>query len=125
VLDRIRDDGRNAVPEETLAQLSELDARLAKLEVPYDEWQVLYRLRLQLERDARAALDHGADTLAPELGETGTSARRTGNDRHAEVRLPVPAQVAIGLGGAALVAVDVALQLADRRSTTNGGNGRH
>jgi hypothetical protein len=34
--------------------------------------------------------------------------------------LPVPAQVAIGVGGAALVAVDVALQLVERRGGSNG-----
>jgi hypothetical protein len=121
-LDEIRDGGRQAPPEQTLAHLSRIDKKLARLEVPFEEWQVLYRLRLQLERDARAALDHDETTLAPELGETST----TKNGAMATGRgLPMPAQVAIGLGGAALVAVDVALQLADRRSPDNSRNGRH
>ena len=121
-LDEIRDGGRHAPPEQTLAHLSTIDKKLARLEVPFDEWQVLYRLRLQLERDARAALDHDETTLAPELGETSSTkngATPTGRG------LPMPAQVAIGLGGAALVAVDVALQLAERRSPDNSRNGRH
>jgi hypothetical protein len=126
-LDRIRDEGRETRPQQTLKHLSALDDKLSRLDVPYEEWEVLYRLRLQLERDARAALDHNETTLSPELGEAPSSsdgATETPNGRG----LPVPAQVAIGLGGAALVAVDVALQLADRRSSANGrngSNGRH
>src|SRR3954452_13054952 len=38
-LDEIRDAGRKAPPEQTLAHLSKLDERLARLEVPFEEWQ--------------------------------------------------------------------------------------
>ena len=31
--------------------LPELDRMLAELTIPYEEWEVLYRQRLQLERD--------------------------------------------------------------------------
>ena len=113
VLDAIRDDGRHAPPEQTLDRLREVDRQLATLPVQYDEWEVLYRLRLQLERDARAALDHGEANIAPELGETGVERRAGSAD--GRPGLPTPVQAAIGLGGAALVAVDVALQLVDRR----------
>jgi hypothetical protein len=125
-LDAVRDAGRNAPPQQTLGKLSEIDEQLAALAVPYDEWQVLYRLRLQLERDARAALDNGDSTIRPQLGETGMP--EVGPTGGAGRGLPMPAQVAIGLGGAALVAVDVALQIADRRSggsAKNGASGRH
>jgi len=37
--------------EEALATLEAIDARLARLTVPYEEWEVLYRQRLQVERD--------------------------------------------------------------------------
>jgi hypothetical protein len=37
--------------EEAIATLETIDARLAKLTVPYEEWEVLYRQRLQVERD--------------------------------------------------------------------------
>ncbi len=37
--------------EEALAALEAIDARLARLTVPYEEWEVLYRQRLQIERD--------------------------------------------------------------------------
>ena len=32
-------------------RLEDVDARLASLVVPYEEWEVLYRQRLQVERD--------------------------------------------------------------------------
>jgi hypothetical protein len=120
VLDKIRDEGRQTAPQETLAQLHKVDERLASLAVPYDEWQVLYRLRLQLERDARAAMDHSEATIAPELGERGSRSVAKGRGPS----IPLPVQAAIGLGGAALVAVDVALQMADRKDR-NDRNGRH
>jgi hypothetical protein len=121
ILDRIRDEGRRTAPERTLAALREVDDDLAGLQVTFDEWQILYRLRLQLERDARAAMDHGDATISAELGETSGTRASTDSGKG----LPVPAQVAIGLGGAALVAVDVALQLAEKRSSESGRNGRH
>jgi hypothetical protein len=37
--------------DEALATFEEIDARLARLTVPYEEWEVLYRQRLQVERD--------------------------------------------------------------------------
>jgi hypothetical protein len=56
-------------------ELAALDEALASLEIPYDEWEVLYRERLQVERDLRAASmayeTAGAD--GPE-GPTATAA---------------------------------------------------
>lgn len=123
VLDAIRDRGRETPPQETLKRLAEVDETLASLAVPFDEWQVLYRLRLQLERDARAALDHGEATIAPEVGDVPGGAQV--KSERGSTGLPTPVQAAIGLGGAALVAVDVALQIADRRSGDSGRNGRN
>ena len=37
--------------------LAAVDDRLAKLTIPHDEWEVLYRQRLQVERDLREAED--------------------------------------------------------------------
>jgi hypothetical protein len=39
---------------EAFAELAQVDRALATLEVPYEEWEVLYRLRLQVERDLLA-----------------------------------------------------------------------
>jgi hypothetical protein len=102
ILDAIRDDSRHSAPTATLGRLREVDARLASLAVPYDEWQILYRLRLQLERDARRAMDDddGDDFV----------------DAPAGLRA-LPVRLAIGLGGAALIALDIALILGSRRSS--------
>jgi len=40
-----------ADPEVALKMLDAIDTRLARLTVPYEEWEVLYRQRLQIERD--------------------------------------------------------------------------
>ena len=52
------DDGRTDAesraepdPEGAQTALTEIDERLARLTVPYEEWEVLYRQRLQVERD--------------------------------------------------------------------------
>ncbi|MEO7296140.1 MAG: hypothetical protein ABIZ57_08340, partial [Candidatus Limnocylindria bacterium] len=37
--------------EEGLRTLAAIDERLKQLTVPYEEWEVLYRQRLQVERD--------------------------------------------------------------------------
>jgi hypothetical protein len=41
--------------DDTVAtEFSSIDDQLATLEIPYEEWEVLYRQRLQVERDLRA-----------------------------------------------------------------------
>ena len=46
-------------------RLKDIDMRLASLVVPYEEWEVLYRQRLQVERDLLRAEDRAEDR-APE-----------------------------------------------------------
>jgi hypothetical protein len=55
-----------------IRRLKELDSRLASLVVPYEEWEVLYRQRLQVERDLLRAEDR-ADDRAPDglVGRVG------------------------------------------------------
>lgn len=103
VLDRIRDDARIEPGPVTLRRLGEIDERLASLVVPYEEWQILYRLRLQIERDTRRAMDNAAEELLIDEPDDEPSPRSA-----------VP--LAIGLAGAALIALDVALLLASRRN---------
>jgi hypothetical protein len=104
-LDRIRDDAPAQPPMVTLRRLADLDDELAQSTVPYDEWQVLYRLRLQLERDARRAMDGAveADFIADGDGAKPADAG-------------MPLRLALGAAGIALVALDVALVLASRRN---------
>jgi hypothetical protein len=46
--------GKPTQQAEAFAELAQVDQALATLEVPYEEWEVLYRLRLQVERDLLA-----------------------------------------------------------------------
>ena len=39
---------------EVAGEFASIDEALAKAPVPYEEWEVLYRQRLQVERDLRA-----------------------------------------------------------------------
>ena len=85
---------RGSLRERT-ARLKALDARIARLEVPFDEWETVYRERLQVERDLRAA--------DAEAGGRGAA-------REVE---PTIADRVIALGTAALIAADAFLLAAD------------
>ena len=45
------------------AELAAIDEQLATLEIPYEEWEVLYRQRLQVDRDLRAGAMAGEAVL--------------------------------------------------------------
>jgi len=81
---------------ERIATLRALDERIARLTVPFDEWETVYRERLQVERDLVAADAASVDRTAalperdPSLGER-----------------------VLALGTAALVAADAALLAAN------------
>jgi hypothetical protein len=47
-------DGEPAFDDATAVDLAAIDHLLATVEIPYDEWELLYRQRLQVERDLRA-----------------------------------------------------------------------
>ncbi|HLQ48479.1 MAG TPA: hypothetical protein VK233_05855 [Candidatus Dormibacteraeota bacterium] len=96
-----------------LAELRSIDSELAILTVPHDEWEVLYRERLQVERDllagdrpGEAFPGGGPDTLAAVDVRTGDGRRD---------RLPGWVSSAIAALGLAMVAVDLVLALVDRR----------
>ena len=52
-----------------IGRLKDLDTRLAGLVVPYEEWEVLYRQRLQVERDLLRAEDRAEDRSADGIAE--------------------------------------------------------
>jgi hypothetical protein len=53
-------------------ELADIDQVLARIEIPYEEWEVLYRQRLQVERDLRAGSMAGDAVLgAPAPDESG------------------------------------------------------
>jgi hypothetical protein len=102
--------GRSLDPQ---AELRSIDSALAVLTVPHDEWEILYRERLQVERDllagdrpGEAFPGGGPDTLAAVEG----SARDARRDR-----LPSWASTAVAAVGFGMVAVDLVLALVDRR----------
>jgi hypothetical protein len=102
----------DAAPLDIPAELRSIDQALAVLPVPHDEWEVLYRQRLQVERDLLAGTRPGASfpgggprTLAPDMN--GSNAAEDG--------LPEWLPDAIAVGGLVLTAADVVLAVAERR----------
>jgi hypothetical protein len=84
------------------ARFAAIDERLMALAVPTDEWDILFRLRLQVERDllagsgsgsVAAGVEPGPDVVAAAAGSTrGTArsdARRPGGVRADPLAAPV------------------------------------
>ena len=87
--------GERLAPTEWRRRLRELDPRIARLAVPFDEWETVYRQRLQVERDLLAAeveasVVHGT---APE-------------------REPSTVERVVAIGAIALIVADATLLLA-------------
>src|SRR5205085_2605914 len=98
--------GRVELSDAVVTDLRAVDETLAKLDVAYDEWEVLYRMRLQIERDLRAG--------AP-VGEAFPGQRHDAPPV-APARAPesVNLSVLVGIAGVALAALDVGVALLDR-----------
>ena len=79
-----------------VARLRELDPRIAHLMVPFDEWETVYRERVQVERDLLAGATDDAQGVASE-----------------PQREPPLVDRVVALGTAALIAADAALLAAD------------
>ena len=76
-----------------------IDSLLLDLAVPTDEWDILYRLRLQIERDLLVGAEPGTDFPGHEArSRDGATARRsTGQEGEAmeqQVRVDGPADQA-------------------------------
>jgi len=95
-------------PQELLRHVRSLDHRLATLTVPYEEWETLYRMRVQLERDALVAL----------RGDGSPDAADYDDDIEPAPRSASRLDLAIGLAGAALIALDLAVLVGNRRRTS-------
>jgi hypothetical protein len=93
----------------------EIDRRLGVLIVPFDEWETLYRLRLQVENQGRLG-----DTSEP-----GIAHRRIPGDAPAEAAaLAGPARWVAALGLIVLMGLDVLLALRERRERTRSRRSR-
>lgn len=103
--------GSLALAPEARAELAAVDELLASLVVPYDEWEVLYRMRLQVERDLLSG-------RRPGVAVPGADARVARPIRTRSLDLesePQPAfGAAFGLGALLLVLLDVVLAIYDR-----------
>jgi hypothetical protein len=63
---------------DALARLEAVETRMKRLELPYEEWEVLFRQKLQVEREALRRMAGLADDTA-----TGLGARAEGRLREA------------------------------------------
>jgi hypothetical protein len=88
-------------PRGLQARLGLVDQELMRLTVPFDEWETVYRQRLQVERDVLDLAD-GNDVSYPEFR------------RVADVRSRSPADILFAGAVLAAVALDVGLLVADR-----------
>lgn len=101
-LERLGPGAARTQPLETMRHVRALDRDLARLAVPYEEWETLYRMRLQLERDALMTLRDEAPQ-GRDLAGRGQARKASRLD------------LAIGLAGSALIALDLALLVGSRR----------
>jgi hypothetical protein len=94
--------GAPALPQ-VRRRLRDLDGEIARLTVPFDEWETVYRERLQVERDVLA---REVDILSARSHESPATRRP---------EAPILERV-VGWAGLALVALDVVLLIAERVS---------
>jgi hypothetical protein len=92
--------------------LASIDDQLATREIAYDEWEVLYRQRLQVERDLLAGRRPGEEM--PAAGGAASGSRPTSARLLGALRTD-PLQTAVAASGLALMALNAALLLLERR----------
>jgi len=97
--------------------LASIDDRLATDEIPYDEWEVLYRQRLQVERDLLVGKRPGEEM--PAAG--GSSSRSIPGAGVLGAFRRDPLGSAAAAGGVALMALNAALILLERRDSGRRG----
>ena len=94
--------------------LEDIDRRLHELAVPFEEWETLYRQRLQVERDMLA---RGVESPPPPLEPRGP-ATPPQPERQRSSSWPEWAAAAVGFG---LIALDVGLLVLGRMSAVRDG----
>jgi hypothetical protein len=95
--------------------LASIDQHLATQDLPYDEWEVLYRERLQVERDLLLGVRPGEEM--PSASRTSSAARSTaqGGGLVGYLRRD-PLGTGVAAAGLALMALNAALLLVERRN---------
>jgi hypothetical protein len=97
--------------------LASIDKHLATQDLPYDEWEVLYRERLQVERDLLLGVRPGEEMPSASGTASAAQSRAENGGLFGYVRRD-PLGTGVAAAGLALMAVNAALLLAERR---NGG----
>jgi hypothetical protein len=105
--------GTNTPDPRTVAStLKAIDAELAILTVPHDEWEILYRQRLQVERDILAGRAPGS--VLPSDAKRDPTLGRADRPR-GDGPLGKRVEAIIAAGGLVLIALDVATAVLERR----------
>jgi hypothetical protein len=96
--------------------LKAIDKELAVLSVPHDEWEILYRQRLQVERDMLAGQAPGS-VLPSDAKGTGAAASTDQARERRRKHGPLGKRLegAVAAASILLVAVDVVMAVTDRR----------
>jgi hypothetical protein len=97
---------RRRLDEDGQRELAEIDDALAHIEIPYEEWEVLYRMRLQVERDLLTGRTPGA--FPGEAPGSATAPQRL------PATEPAPIEYAAAAGIVGLLALDLVLALRER-----------
>jgi hypothetical protein len=95
--------------------LARIDQHLATDELPYDEWEILYRQRLQVERDLLLGRRPG-EVMPTRAGSAAAGARGSPGAGFAGYLRRDPLGGAIGAAGLGLLALNAFLLVAERRS---------
>ena len=93
--------------------LASIDRHLATEELSYDEWEVLYRQRLQIERDLLLGVRPGEEM--PAVSGTSSAQPTIATAGLLAYLRRDPLGTAIGAAGLALMVINAALLLAERR----------
>ena len=94
--------------------LAAIDQALATLEVPHEEWEILYRQRLQVERDLLAGRSPGSVQPTEAGSPLGASMAKQQTDQ-ADGAGRQRVGTVVALFGFALIAADVVVAVLDRR----------
>ncbi len=95
------------------ATLAAIDTRLATLEVPHEEWEILYRQRLQVERDLLAGRSPGSVQPTEAGSPLGASVARNERIGAGSSKRRVAGTIGAILGFG-LIAADVVVAALDR-----------
>lgn len=114
-------------PAEAAGKLRDIDRQLAQIVVPYEEWETLYRMRLQLQTELLGAEPDvagqtGTSPVDEAAGSRGRATPATGNQQGER---PPLLSWAAALGVAALYVLDVVLLArgSGRGANANAGAG--